>query len=301
MINRFPGIKPGIKTILLLAVIVLFFLSCATTLSIKGIPGNEEFIPPKTFKPEWENVAKGIDKMIYHQSNPAFTISAVRVNLSVREREVIVSKGEKVFTSTDTGEGNFTSNNIKQFINSEYLFAAINATPFTPYRFFTGKTQTAVGIVKSAGNLYSENSKYDALFVTKDKRILFLHPPFTNINSYIGAAGGFFIILSGGINIAKESPRAARSLIGTAENGRVVFLVSIDGENTQTGSGATFFESAEWMKSLGSENAINMDGGGSSVLALRSSLNTKIEILNHPDGGILTFFQRNVPVFIGIR
>jgi len=55
------------------------------------------------------------------------------------------------------------------------------------------------------------------------------------------------------------------------------------------------------MKAIGATNAINMDGGGSSVLGLRTNLEEKIEVLNHPEGGIMTFFQRNVPVFIGIR
>ena len=290
-----------IKSSIIILIIPFILFSCTTTLTVKGIPGKEEFIPPKHFRPEWKNVSKGIDMMIFHKSNPNFTISALRVDLSVPERDIIISKGEKVFASVIAGANNFKSKNIKQFIINNHLIAAINATPFRPYRFFMGKSQTAVGIVMSNGTVYSKNDKYDAFFLSKDKRIRFLHPPFEDIKSYKSAAGGFFIILSNGINIAKESPRAARSLIGTVNAGNIVFLVAIDGENTPNGSGATFFESAEWMKAIGATNAINMDGGGSSVLALRTNLEEKIEVLNHSDSGILTFFQRNVPVFIGIR
>jgi len=290
-----------IKTPIIILIIPFILYSCTTTLTVKGIPGYEEFDPPKNFRPEWKNVAEGIDIMIFHQSNPNFTISAIRVNLSVPERDIIISKGKKAVTSAIAGKDNFKSKNIKQFINNNHLIAAINATPFRPYRFFMGKPQTAIGFVMSNGTVYSKNSKYDAFFVSKDKRIRFLHPPFENIKSYKSAAGGFFIILSNGINIAKESPRAARSIIGTVNDGNIVFFAAIDGENTPSGSGATFFESAEWMKAIGAINAINMDGGGSSTLGLRTNLEEKIEVLNHPDGGILTFFQRNVPVFIGIK
>lgn len=77
--------------------------------------------------------------------------------------------------------------------------------------------------------------------------------------------------------------------------------MTIDGKDSRTGSGATFYESAEWMKVLGAENVINMDGGGSSILALRNKPEGEISILNHPEGGFWRFFQRIIPVFIGIR
>ena len=290
-----------IKTILLFAIIPLIFLSCTTTLAVKGIPGKEEFTPSGSFNPEWENVAKGIERMTFSQTNPTFCITALRINLGVKEREIVITPGRNLLNDNESGENNFISGTIKEFMNKQHLLAAINATPFRPYRFFIGKPQTVVGFVMSNGTVYSKNSKYDAFFVSKDKRIRFLHPPFENKKNYKSAAGGFFIILSNGINIAKESPRAARSLIGTVNAGNIVFFAAIDGENTPLGSGATFFESAEWMKAIGATNAINMDGGGSSVLGLRTNLEEKIEVLNHPEGGIMTFFQRNVPVFIGIR
>ncbi len=290
-----------IETIILVLTIPLLLFSCTTTLAVKGIPGKEEFIPPESFRPEWENVANGIEKMSFRQSNPLFYITALRIDLGVKEREIVITSGRNSLNDNESGDNNFISGTIRQFMNKQHLLTAINATPFRPYRFFTGKPQTAVGFVMSDGTVYSKNDKYDAFFVSKDGRIRFLHPPFEDINSYKSAAGGFFIILSNGINIAKESPRAARSLIGTVNAGNIVFLVAIDGENTSNGSGATFYESAEWMKAIGATNAINMDGGGSSVLALRTDLEEKIEVLNHSDSGILTFFQRNVPVFIGIK
>jgi len=147
-----------IKILILILIIPFILFSCTTTLAVKGIPGYEEFIPPKHFRPEWKNVSKGIEIMVYHQSIPPFTITALKVDLSVPERDVIISKGEKVFTSAVAGEDNFKSKNIKQFINNNHLIAAINATPFRPYRFFMGKPQTAVGIVMSNGTVYSKNT-----------------------------------------------------------------------------------------------------------------------------------------------
>lgn len=68
------------------------------------------------------------------------------------------------------------------------------------------------------------NNKYDALFISKDNRLILNHPPFILSNQITDAAGGFFIILKEGKNVAKESPRAARSLIGSSKEDKVIFL-----------------------------------------------------------------------------
>jgi exopolysaccharide biosynthesis protein len=39
------------------------------------------------------------------------------------------------------------------------------------------------------------------------------------------------------------------------------------------------------MLKLGCTSALNLDGGGSSVLAIRDSKTGKIQIMNHPSGG----------------
>ena len=244
---------------------------------------------------------KGVESFSFSSNNPPFYISAVKIDLSEPEREIVISRGISPLEGGTPQKNNFRSGTIEQFMKKEGLIAAINTTPFKPYRLFPGSRQTAVGIVLSEKITYSTNDRYDAIFITKDKRVVFEHPPFIVSNQMSDGAGGFFIILTNGQNEARNSPRAARSLAGTYEDGRVLILAAIDGENSRTGSGATFYEAAEWMKALGAENAINLDGGGSSVLALNRLKGGDITILNNPDGGIWTFFKRNLPVFLGIR
>ncbi len=64
--------------------------------------------------------------------------------------------------------------------------------------------------------------------------------------------------------------RAPRSAIGVREDGSVVIAV-VDGRADVSHSvGATLAELAEIMKGLGCRQAMNMDGGGSSVMFINS-------------------------------
>ncbi|MDA3937788.1 MAG: phosphodiester glycosidase family protein [Spirochaetia bacterium] len=278
------------------------FLSCCSTFTGNARTDTVDIIlPPLDFSPSWETVYKGVESFSFSSSNPPFYISGVKIDLSVNEREIVISRGISPMTGENPGKNNFSTGTLEQFMKKEDLIAAINTTPFKPYRLFPGTRQTAEGIVLSEGVLYSMNDRYDAFFITNNKRVILKHPPFIEHDQMNDGAGGFFIILENRRNVAVERPRAARSLLGTSENGTILILAAIDGENTQTGSGATFYEAAEWMRALGAENAINLDGGGSSILGLKRYPEGEITILNHPDGGAWSFFKRNSPVFLGIR
>ncbi len=282
-------------------VLIIITVSCRTVTFDFEKKSGETILPPLHFSPDWNKYDDDIYILNYHSTYPVFHFSAVRIDLTDNKREVVISKGLHPLFGEETGEKNFKAQTIKEFMDKENLTAAINATPFYPYRFFPGAVQTAVGIVISKGILYSRNSRYDALFITNDNSVVFIHPPFVLGEDIKNGAGGFFIILSSGENTTRESPRAARSLVGTAGNGKIVFLASIDGGSRSFGEGATFYEAAEWMKAIGAENVLCMDGGGSSVLALRKRPENRIEILNYPAGRPFSYFQRLVPVFLGIR
>ncbi|MFV0606042.1 MAG: phosphodiester glycosidase family protein [Niabella sp.] len=69
--------------------------------------------------------------------------------------------------------------------------------------------------------------------------------------------------------------RHPRSCVGITKKGRTILLVA-DGRNTQA-YGLSLYELANIMKWLGCENAVNLDGGGSSTLWAKGQ-----GIINHP-------------------
>ena len=72
--------------------------------------------------------------------------------------------------------------------------------------------------------------------------------------------------------------RHPRSAAGTA--GKKVYLVTVDGRNAENAQGVSLWEFTKIMRWLGAENAINMDGGGSTTLYVEGENGNGI--VNHP-------------------
>ncbi|KAB7706605.1 hypothetical protein F9802_10430 [Bacillus aerolatus] len=90
------------------------------------------------------------------------------------------------------------------------------------------------------------------------------------------------------MTMAATSPnartRAPRSAVMVDKSGRKVYFVTVDGR--QKGRpGMTLQEFANYLKSLGGYEALNLDGGGSTTLAGRMIGSSKSKVLNRPSDG----------------
>ncbi len=72
--------------------------------------------------------------------------------------------------------------------------------------------------------------------------------------------------------------RHPRSAVGTA--GKKVYLVAVDGRNADNAQGVSLWEFTKIMRWIGAEDALNMDGGGSTTLYAEGENGTGI--VNHP-------------------
>lgn len=89
--------------------------------------------------------------------------------------------------------------------------------------------------------------------------------------------------------------RHPRTALGLTQSGRHLILVVVDGRRKGESEGMTLHELAEALKELGCHDAINMDGGGSSIMLARHE--GQLTIINRPaSSGI-----RPIPVMIGVR
>jgi hypothetical protein len=68
--------------------------------------------------------------------------------------------------------------------------------------------------------------------------------------------------------------RNPRTLVGTTPGGSLL-LIAVDGRRPGYSVGASFEESAQIMKALGAEEAVNLDGGGSTAMTLGQRLVTR--------------------------
>ena len=72
--------------------------------------------------------------------------------------------------------------------------------------------------------------------------------------------------------------RHPRSAVGT--KGKKVYLVTVDGRNAENAQGVSLWEFTKIMHWIGAEDAINLDGGGSTTLYVEGENGTGI--VNHP-------------------
>jgi exopolysaccharide biosynthesis protein len=102
---------------------------------------------------------------------------------------------------------------------------------------------------------------------------------------------GSDIIVEGGKSVARTGKgfpdtRHPRTAVGIGDGGKRLVLVVVDGRNKDKSVGMSLSELAKVMLELKCESALNLDGGGSSVIVLRDPKTGEQEILNHPsDGG----------------
>lgn len=89
-----------------------------------------------------------------------------------------------------------------------------------------------------------------------------------------------------------------RTLAGVDATGRIVLLAVADGRQRGVSEGLTLPEAAEIMRQRGCRHAVNLDGGGSSILVVRPDPNTdQLVTVNRPSDGR----PRPIPAMLGVR
>lgn len=121
------------------------------------------------------------------------------------------------------------------------------------------------------------------------------------------AVGGWEILVKDGLPVTEFTQgasyqfRAPRTAVGIKNDG-TVFFVTVDGRNMPLGmDGVTAYEMAEIMAYFEADHAINLDGGGSTTMAILNG--DDYDIVNTPSDGHLRsnangvfFIKGNLPV-----
>jgi hypothetical protein len=153
---------------------------------------------------------------------------------------------------------------------------------------FTSDIWAAVeGPAVTDGNVWSSStsSNRPCLVVHQDKKV--------DIEMLVRAGPGDWEVLAGNVMLVKDGvivphrskTRNPRTAVGLdARNTKLVILV-VDGRRPGVSVGMTYPEMAAEMLRLGCRQAFNLDGGGSSVMAVRSPDTGQMRILNTPSDG----------------
>ncbi len=112
------------------------------------------------------------------------------------------------------------------------------------------------------------------------------------------AVAGFGgLIRRGQILPAPSEVLHPRTALGLDATGRWLTLAVVDGRQTGYSEGMSERELAQWMAELGCCDALNLDGGGSSVMLLEDA-DGELQIKNRPSDAA---GPRPVPVLLGVR
>ena len=142
------------------------------------------------------------------------------------------------------------------------------------------------GMAVSAGKVWSvaEESR-PCLVVSKEGKVSIrsIKKPTPQDQEVIS---GNTMILRGGSIVARDDKvRHPRTVAGLNKDATKLILLVVDGRKPGVAQGMSYVELAQEMLRLGCHDALNLDGGGSSLMAVRDSAGGGMKILNEPTDG----------------
>jgi hypothetical protein len=209
----------------------------------------------------------------------------------------------------ETAGGAISARTTSDFLKEFGVQIAINGDGFFPwwsrslvdYYPHSGDPVTPNGFAAHQGNVYADglqNEKPEpTLYISRRNDLTFLREPGKIFHAI---SGDHMLLLSGEIvpdlDASEIHPRTA---IGTNRNGRLVYLIVVDGRQPFYSAGATFQELAELLKDLGVFFAMALDGGGSSTMVIAGG-NGEAVVLNSPIDSLIPGRERAVANHIGV-
>lgn len=136
-----------------------------------------------------------------------------------------------------------------------------------------------------------------ALEVGEPVRVEFALVPRSGV-APVAAVGGQPILADGGpTEDLDDAVRAPRSAAAVSADGRRVYLVTVDGRQDDS-IGATLAELSALLAEMGADDGLNLDGGGSSTLAVREP-DGSIRVVNDPSDSSARLVPNGLGAFSG--
>src|SRR5713101_7804564 len=189
------------------------------------------------------------------------------------------------------------------FLKNYGVQAAVNANFYSPCCGHTdGTPEDVIGLSISKGRVVSaQEGPLDSSTVmfTTNKQVIMIGTnwnaatgmPIRNNTGIYTAVSGHYPLVTNGVNIGytyvgipdpigihQVQPRTA---VGASQDGRYLYLITIDGRQYPYSEGAIDPETADWLIRFGSYNGINLGDGGSTTMLIADCHGDPIE-LNKP-------------------
>ncbi|BAZ10001.1 hypothetical protein NIES4071_18150 [Calothrix sp. NIES-4071] len=226
----------------------------------------------------------------------------------------LTAPGVKPFTTPGitkptTDEAETQAKTVPEFVNEFKLQLAINGSYFHPFREVTPwdyypRTNDRVNVLGqliSNSNIYSPvESKWNVLCFGANNQAQIPGGEECPYGTVYGIAGAEILVLRGKIQNKSDSdtdkayPRVAAAI---DKEGKKLWLVLADGKQPLYSEGLTITELTKFITELGAHTALNLDGGGSTTLAVATQAGAKL--LNAPSHTKLPMVARPVANHLG--
>ena len=275
--------KPSVYAGGFLFLILLLFFSCATPPAPTVQTESEvqaSLVPERI---SWLKIKNTdwAEYFFYENKNYPLRYHCVKINLASKNLSIVTYPQSKNDFSYKNGNRTdfFTGMTGESFSKKFNSIVSVNTSPFkgrTNMSKLTSLTSTRkiLGIHVSNKELLSNPvEKYSALIFKKnaegfDGEIL-INQTNEDFSQYDFAFGGFFTILKDSKKLPfTRQTNDSRTAIGLSKNGKILFILVVEGEKQKKSIGLSFQECADIMLELGADSAMQMDGGSSSMLCI---------------------------------
>ncbi len=275
---------------------IVLLLILVVVIALGGIWLYDRLLP----SPTQETLFQGVEYIRDVRNSPRrIVIHVIKVNLREHGIRTLVTPGDP------DEELPLKARTTSQFLNNFELQVAINGDGFQPwhsYGFFDyyphkGDRVDSIGYAASEGTIYSQD--------TDNEPRLYLS--ITNSGRINSQTGKDFNVISGNLLLVKNgapvdglagSPQPRTAVALDRPNHQLILIV-VDGRQPGYSEGVTLQELAEIIVYHGGYNAINLDGGGSSTMAVEGPLGVA-KVLNSPINHRIPGRERPVGNHLGI-
>jgi hypothetical protein len=264
----------------------------ATLAAIFAVPAGAAEITQSGFSPLYQGIDYATATV---PSNPTAS-GAPTTSRAYITRIDLRAPGISFVATPHSGSLETTSQTLTQFATEQRVRLAINSNFFAPCCNAFAEPKDVIGLLVSRGQVVSPATtdpvqSEAVLAISRWNRAVIAHGQDVNLDNVYTAVAGSAIIVQDGVDVSASSPNQGdprnpnpRTLVGLSHHGRYLYFVVIDGRVPGYSVGTTNAQSAALMLALGCEDALNLDGGGSSEMVRADTLGVPY-IVNNPSGG----------------
>jgi exopolysaccharide biosynthesis protein len=236
------------------------------------------------------------------RSDPPQRIYVAKIDMSNPLVQVRVSRGGP----DPDGDGEWTTTLMRptKIAEREGFDVVVNGDFFSVSRGKDAEGEAAIkefkntlwatvsGPAETDDAVWAKAAKPRAAFMIDDQKRMRIDRVSEPPKDVVQAIAGSGVIVKDGKNVAPPADKPGfsrgphpRTALGIADGGKTLLLVVVDGRQKGVAVGMSLPELAEVMIKHGAQHALNLDGGGSSMMGIRNPKTRKIEIVNVPSDG----------------